>query len=128
MPCARILECLQARPASRPRPKGPEEADGRATPDTARESRAPEAALPHLLASRGQIKPHHFDTDTNQAMLSDSGRKLVVQTIRDELATSVNHRELGRPVSYDELLYFEALRLTRRCLENSTYKPFRIWW
>lgn len=80
------------------------------------------------LAGRGQLKPHHFDTDVNQAMLSDTGRKLVVQTVRDELATSVNHRELGRPVSYDELLYFEALRLTRRCLENSTYKPFRIWW
>ncbi len=80
------------------------------------------------LASRDQLKPHHFDTDTNQAMLSDAGRKLVVQTIRDELATTVAHRELGRPVSYDELLYLEALRLTRRCLENSTYKPFRIWW
>lgn len=80
------------------------------------------------LASRDQLKPHHFDTDTNQAMLSDTGRKLVVQTIRDELATTVQHRTLGRPVSYDELMYLEALRLTRLCLENSTYKPFRIWW
>lgn len=80
------------------------------------------------LAGRDQLKPHHFDTATNQAMLSDTGRKLVVQTIRDELATSVNHRTLGRSVTYDELLYLEALRLTRRCLENSTYKPFRIWW
>lgn len=80
------------------------------------------------MAGRNQIKPQHFDTDTNQAMLSDSGRKLVVQTIRDELATTVHHRELGRPVSYDELMYLEALRLTRRCLENTTYKPFRMWW
>jgi CRISPR-associated endonuclease Cas1 subtype I-B len=80
------------------------------------------------LAARNQLKPHHFDTDVNQAMLSEPGRKLVVQTVRDELATTVQHRNLGRKVAYDELLYLEALRLVRRCLENEPYKPFRIWW
>ena len=80
------------------------------------------------LAGRGQLKPHHFDADTNQAMLSDTGRKLVVQTIRDELAVTVQHRTLGRKVAYDELLYLEALQLTRACLEKTPYKPFRIWW
>lgn len=80
------------------------------------------------LASRGQLKPHHFDSDVNQAMLSDAGRKLVVQTVRDELATTIQHRRLGRRVAYEELLYLEALSLTRRCLEDTPYKPFRIWW
>lgn len=80
------------------------------------------------LAGRGQLKPHHFDVGTNQAMLSETGRKLVVQTIRDELAVTVAHRALGRKVAYDELLYLEALQLTRTCLEGAPYKPFRIWW
>ena len=80
------------------------------------------------MANRKQLKKHHFDTDTNQAMLSDNGRKLVVQTVRDELGTTVNHRTLGRPVAYDELIYLDALALTRRCLEGTPYKPFRIWW
>jgi CRISPR-associated protein Cas1 len=80
------------------------------------------------LAGRDQIKPHHFDSDVNQAMLSDPGRKLVVQTVRDELATTIQHRSLGRRVAYDELLYLEALRLARHCLEGEAYKPFRIWW
>jgi CRISPR-associated protein Cas1 len=80
------------------------------------------------MASRNQLKEHHFDRDTNQAMLSETGRKLVVQTIRDELAVTIAHRTLGRPVAYDELLYLDALALTRRCLENTPYKPFRIWW
>ncbi|GAA1245014.1 hypothetical protein GCM10009665_39850 [Kitasatospora nipponensis] len=80
------------------------------------------------MAGRNQIKQHHFDRDSNQAMLSDSGRKLVVQTVRDEFATTVAHRTLGRPVAYDELLYLDALSLTRHCLEGSPYKPFRIWW
>jgi CRISPR-associated protein Cas1 len=80
------------------------------------------------LAARNQLRPHHFDSDVNQAMLSETGRKLIVQTVRDELATTIQHRSLGRPVAYDELLYLEALRLTRRCLESTPYKPFRIWW
>ncbi|MFB4193610.1 CRISPR-associated endonuclease Cas1 [Streptomyces carpaticus] len=80
------------------------------------------------MARRNQLKTHHFDRDTNQAMLSDAGRKLVIQTVRDELATTVSHRALGRPVAYDELLYLDALALTRRCLEGTPYKPFRIWW
>jgi CRISP-associated protein Cas1 len=80
------------------------------------------------LSGRGQLKPQHFDADTNQAMLSDTGRKLIVQTIRDELAVTIQHRNLGRKVAYDELLYLEALQLTRTCLERTPYKPFRIWW
>ena len=62
------------------------------------------------------------------AMLSDLGRKLVVQTVRDELATTAKHRRLGRNVAYDELLYLEALQLTRACLEEAAYHPLRIWW
>ena len=80
------------------------------------------------MSSRNQIKPHHFDSATNQAMLSESGRKLVVQTVRDELAVTVAHRTLGRSVAYDELLYLDVLALTRHCLEGTPYKPFRIWW
>ncbi|GAA5075684.1 CRISPR-associated protein Cas1 [Thermocatellispora tengchongensis] len=80
------------------------------------------------LAGRGQLKPAHFDVETNQAMLSDTGRKLIVQTVRDELAVTIQHRGLGRNVAYDELLYLEALQLTRTCLEGTPYKPFRIWW
>lgn len=80
------------------------------------------------LASRNQIKEHHFDRETNQAMLSESGRKLVVQAVRDEFAVTVAHRSLKRPVAYDELLYLDALALTRHCLERTAYKPFRIWW
>jgi CRISP-associated protein Cas1 len=80
------------------------------------------------LAGRGQLKPSHFDVKANQAMLSEPGRKLVVQTVRDELAVTVQHRSLGRKVAYDELLYLEALQLTRTALEGTPYKPFRIWW
>ena len=80
------------------------------------------------LSGRQQLKPAHFDSSVSQAMLSESGRKLIVQTVRDELAVTVKHRHLGRNVAYDELLYLEALQLARTCLEGAPYRPFRIWW
>lgn len=80
------------------------------------------------LAARNQLIERHFDIQTNQAMLSESGRRMVVQAVRDEFATTVMHRSLGRKVAYDELLYLDALALTRHCLEDTPYKPFRIWW
>ncbi|MFD5661430.1 type I-B CRISPR-associated endonuclease Cas1b [Streptomyces hirsutus] len=80
------------------------------------------------VANRNQLKEHHFDRETNQAMLSEAGRKFVVQSVRDEFAVTIAHRSLGRNVAYDELLYLDALALTRHCLEGTPYKPFRIWW
>jgi CRISPR-associated protein Cas1 len=80
------------------------------------------------LAHRGQLGPEHFDSGVANTMLSEEGRRFVVQTVRDELATTVKHRALGRDVAYDELLYLEALKLTRTCVEGERYRPFRIWW
>ncbi|MER6113578.1 type I-B CRISPR-associated endonuclease Cas1b [Streptomyces hirsutus] len=80
------------------------------------------------VANRNQLKEHHFDRETNQAMLSEAGRKFVVQSVCDEFAVTIAHRSLGRNVAYDELLYLDALALTRHCLEGTPYKPFRIWW
>ncbi|MFB6601395.1 CRISPR-associated endonuclease Cas1 [Streptomyces noursei] len=80
------------------------------------------------MANRNQLKEHHFDRDTNQAMLSESGRKLDVQAARGEFEVTIAHRSLDRLVAYDELLYLDALAHTHRCLEGTPYKPFRIWW
>ncbi|MET9535315.1 type I-B CRISPR-associated endonuclease Cas1b [Streptomyces sp. NPDC006649] len=80
------------------------------------------------MAGRNQLKEHHFDRESNQAMLSEAGRKFVVQSVRDEFAVTIAHRSLDRNVAYDELLYLDALALTRHCLEGTPYKPFRIWW
>ncbi|MGW4365458.1 type I-B CRISPR-associated endonuclease Cas1b [Nocardia takedensis] len=80
------------------------------------------------LAHRDQLTPKHFDSGVDHAALSDTGRKFVVTTVRDELGTTITHRTLKRKVAYDELLYLEALKLTRSALEKTSYAPFRIWW
>lgn len=80
------------------------------------------------MVSRNQLQPKHFNVDANQASLSEEGRRLLVQTIRDDLGTSIRHRKLMRSVAYDELIYLDALQMTRACLEGKPYQAFRIWW
>lgn len=80
------------------------------------------------MAARKQLASRHFDLVANQASLSEEGRRLAVKTVRDDLATTIRHRQLKRSVSYDELIYLEALQLTRTCLEGVPYQAFRIWW
>ncbi|WP_040793210.1 type I-B CRISPR-associated endonuclease Cas1b [Nocardia paucivorans] len=80
------------------------------------------------LAHRNQLTPQHFESSVDHATLSDTGRKFVVAAVRDELGTTITHRTLKRKVAYEELIYLDALKLTRTALEETPYTPFRIWW
>lgn len=79
-------------------------------------------------AAQKHLKQSDFETDVGRASLSKDGRKKVAALVREELATTVQHRTLKRQVSYEELIHLEALKLVRLCLEGKPYKPFRPWW
>lgn len=79
-------------------------------------------------AHQGMLHEHDFDSDVASAVLSATGRKRVVQLVRDELTQTVYHRALKRAVRYEELLHLEALKLVHLCLENEPYRAFKVWW
>ncbi len=79
-------------------------------------------------AGQKTLRPSDFETDVGKATLSREGRKKVATMIREELATTVQHRGLRRKVSYEEIIHLEALKIVRLCLEGTPYKPFRPWW
>lgn len=79
-------------------------------------------------AAQRTLTPADFVSDVRSASLSPAGRKKVAAMVREELATTVQHRQLRRKVSYEELIHLEALKLVRLCLEGTPYKPFRPWW
>jgi CRISPR-associated protein Cas1 len=79
-------------------------------------------------AAQKTLRPTDFEEDVGKASLSRDGRKKVATMIREELATTVQHRALRRKVSYEELVHLETLKLVRLCLEGTPYKPFRPWW
>ena len=79
-------------------------------------------------AAQRTLTAADFVSDVRSASLSPAGRKKVSVMVREELATTIQHRQLRRKVSYEELIHLEALKLVRLCLEGTTYKPFRPWW
>jgi CRISPR-associated protein Cas1 len=79
-------------------------------------------------AHQRSLRESDFELDVASAAFSTTGRKRVVEMIRDELAQTVYHRRLRRRVSYESLMHLEALKLVRLCLEGEHYKAFRAWW
>lgn len=79
-------------------------------------------------AAQRTLTAADFVSDVRSASLSPAGRKKVSVMVREELATTVHHRQLRRKVSYEELIHLEALKIVRLCLEGTPYKPFRPWW
>jgi CRISP-associated protein Cas1 len=79
-------------------------------------------------AAQRALTAADFVSDVRSASLSPAGRKKISAMVREELATTVHHRQLKRKVSYEELFHLEALKIVRMCLEGTPFKPFRPWW
>jgi CRISPR-associated protein Cas1 len=46
----------------------------------------------------------------------------------EKLRETIQHRSLGRPVSYRHLIRLECYKLAKHLLCMEEYKPFRAWW
>lgn len=79
-------------------------------------------------AAQRSLNPTDFHVEAAAASLSDDGRRKVITLIRDELNTTVHHRGLDRPVSYDELIRLDAYKLCTHLLTGEPYRPFTPWW
>ena len=80
------------------------------------------------LVNNGELRPQHFDEKLNFCYLKESGRKVFLQAWDERLKTTIEHRNLGRKVSYRRLVRFECYRLKKHLLEIEPYEPFKIWW
>ena len=80
------------------------------------------------LINNGEIQEKHFDKDTNQCLLNESGRKIVLREYDQRLQTTIKHRGLGRNVSYQRLIKLECYKLIKHLLGDEKYAGFVIWW
>ena len=60
--------------------------------------------------------------------LKEDTRKKFVRAFEETLQTTVEHRQLGRPVSYRQFIRLEAYKLIRHLIGMETYKSLRAWW
>lgn len=81
------------------------------------------------LLNTGQLKPGaHFDKNLDGCYLTDAGKKLFLNALEERLASTIQHRRLGRSVSYRHLIRLECYKLIRHLTEVESYRAFRAWW
>lgn len=74
------------------------------------------------------IQENDFEKKLGYAYMKESGRKAFIKEFDDRLQTTIQHRGLGRSVSYRTLIRLECYKLVKHLLAEKEYEPFQIWW
>ena len=80
------------------------------------------------VLNKREIQEKHFDRKMNRCLLNESGRKIFVKNFEDKLNETIQHRKLGRTVSYKHLIKLECYKLCKHLLDMEEYKPLKMWW
>lgn len=86
-------------------------------------------AIFRLVKTRA-ITPKDFEPRLGGMYLKESGRRTFVQHWDERMKQSIQHRVLGRHVSYERLIRLECYRLIRHLYDpaGESYTGFRAWW
>lgn len=80
------------------------------------------------LVNKKMLTKKDFDAHTDGIMLSESGRRTFVQEMDKRMKTTVNHRHLGRSVSYRRLIRLELYKIQKHILGERLYEPYQSLW
>ncbi|MBA4602455.1 type I-B CRISPR-associated endonuclease Cas1b [Thermoactinomyces mirandus] len=80
------------------------------------------------LLNKKMIQKKDFDKHLNGILLSESGRRIFVSEMDKRLKTTVNHRHLGRSVSYRRMIRLEIYKIQKHILEEKEYEPYQSMW
>ncbi len=74
------------------------------------------------------ITKKDFENNMGGILLKDKGRKSFVQEFDGKLKTTIQHRGLGRKVSYRRLIRMELYKLQKHLMEEEKYTPYISRW
>jgi CRISPR-associated protein Cas1 len=80
------------------------------------------------LVNKDMITENDFIKELNSCLLNKSGKEKFIKDFEERLRTTIKHRELGRNVTYERLIYLECLKISKHILGIKEYNPFVIWW
>jgi len=80
------------------------------------------------LVNKDMITENDFIKELNYCLLNKSGKEKFIKDFEERLRTTIKHRELGRNVTYERLIYLECLKISKHILGTKEYNPFVIWW
>ena len=74
------------------------------------------------------VKDNWFEGDIGDMLLSPEGKRSFLREYDDRLSQTIEHRTLGRRVSYQRLIRLELYKVCKHCLGGKKYEPFVLWW
>lgn len=80
------------------------------------------------MINRKMLSKKDFDQHTEGILLSETGRKKFIQEMDKRMQTTVNHRYLGKSVSYRRLIRLELYKLQKHILGEKEYQPYQSLW
>ncbi|MDI6879685.1 MAG: type I-B CRISPR-associated endonuclease Cas1b [Desulfitobacteriaceae bacterium] len=80
------------------------------------------------LISKKMISKKDFKKEAGGLLLKESGRRAFVEELENRLKTTINHRDIGSPVSYRRLLRLELYKLEKHLMGETIYEPFVTQW
>lgn len=80
------------------------------------------------LIGKKMITKNDFDRETEGIMLKEKAKKCFVEELDNKLKTTINHREIGRHVSYRRLIRLELYKLEKHLIGEKEYSAFVARW
>lgn len=81
------------------------------------------------LINKKMITKKHFEQEHGGGiLLNENGRKIFLEQMEQKMRTTVNHRHLGKNVSYRRLYRLELYKIQKHVLGEKEYEPFVSRW
>lgn len=80
------------------------------------------------LLNKHMIRAEHFAEQAGGIYMTEDGSRIFVQEFEEKLATTIQHRQMKRNVSYRELVRLELYKVEKHILGDKQYEPFVARW
>ena len=80
------------------------------------------------LTNKGMLKTSHFEKKAQGITLNAKGREVFVTELDERLKTTIQHRGLGRNVSYRRLIRLELYKLEKHLMGEEEYQYYVSRW
>lgn len=80
------------------------------------------------LIGKRMITGDDFDSTTDGLLMKEKAKKKLVEEFDMKLKTTINHKSIGKPVSYRRLIRLELYKLEKHLLGEQQYEPFVAHW
>lgn len=80
------------------------------------------------LIGRKQLSKEDFEFEAGGVFLTEQGRQKMVEELEKRLRTTINHRGLGRSVSYRSLIRMELYKIQRHLMGEEQFEPYESRW